>query len=543
MMNMKKIQYWLSLVLFSGIILTACSENDPKIEDFESDKVAFIYQVDGDEYKYDYFYGATIAFTNTSSAKGSYTWEFGDGATSNEENPQHIYELPGSYSVTLTIDGIGKRTGKILISDIVPQTKYISSDVIPEIKKSKITLVVETPNPKDEEIQYKWTFPEGTYDENGILITESTKEDPGALSFNNVGSQQIRLQTTLGERKLEEVAINVNIGYSEAVKTLYYAVKGGNLMALKLINNLPADVKNLPFDLGVKSGQHPFNILFNDTSLYVLDAGRQFYFVNDVDGVLGDGRITVISKDGKSMEELMNNNGGTAFDDPFFGTIESGSIYYSDRNTGVSRANLSDRNLKGARAGNYWLQNTYLGYYGSGLSYGAIHATLAKYENIWWWAKYSLSLGIFRFADSDILTDGSGASANPPASGIFLPGEPVKAIAFDKTAKSVFVSVIDKGVYTHPVASMTVNTKLSDMTRVAELMSDTESTASERIYVCQIAVDETSGNAYFAYRAPSASSVRSGLKFYNKSTGKMDALLDGVEAYGVTINNTVSKLF
>ena len=30
---------------------------------------------------------------------------FGDGQTSTEENPTHVYEKPGTYSVSLTIDG------------------------------------------------------------------------------------------------------------------------------------------------------------------------------------------------------------------------------------------------------------------------------------------------------------------------------------------------------------------------------------------------------------------------------------------------------
>lgn len=542
---MKKIQYWLSLILFSGLILSACTENDPKIESFESDKVAFVYSVDGDDYKYDFFYGATIAFENTSSATGAYTWEFGDGAISNEVSPKHIYELPGLYDVVLTIDGVGKRSGKILISDIVPLTSYTSSDEIPVIKNSKVALEVVTPNPRHEAINYTWIFPEDTYDESGNVIKQSNAENPGKLSFNNVGSQQITLKTVLGNRKLADVVINVNIGYNKDVKTLYYAVKGGNLMALKLINDLPADVKNKPFDLGVKSGQHPLNIFFNDTSLYVLDAGRQFTYVDDQTGVLGDGRIVVVSKDGKTMEELLNNNGGAAFDDPFFGTIDGTTLYYSDRNTGVSTAPLSARNLSGARAGTYWLQNNYLGYYDKGLVYGAIHSNIAKYNNMWWWSKTYGSVGIYRFTDSDLHTDGTGGKNPVPASGIILSGEAVKSFAFDNnsTRNTFYAAIMDKGIYKYSLSGLTTSTKIGDMTRVAELSTDTEGTASERVYICQLALDSEDGNLYFAYRAPSTSTVRSGLKYYNPTSNKLESLLDGVEAYGITINNKKSKLF
>lgn len=47
--------------------------------------------------------GATVEFTNTSTNAFAYVWNFGDGTTSTETNPQHTYATAGSYTVTLTI--------------------------------------------------------------------------------------------------------------------------------------------------------------------------------------------------------------------------------------------------------------------------------------------------------------------------------------------------------------------------------------------------------------------------------------------------------
>ena len=50
----------------------------------------------------------TVVFSNTSS--GGYAeslWDFGDGATSTEENPVHTYAAPGIYTVVLTVRGAG----------------------------------------------------------------------------------------------------------------------------------------------------------------------------------------------------------------------------------------------------------------------------------------------------------------------------------------------------------------------------------------------------------------------------------------------------
>lgn len=50
------------------------------------------------------YLGKTIQFTDNSTQASSWSWTFGDGGTSNQQNPQHSYSLPGFYSVTLTIN-------------------------------------------------------------------------------------------------------------------------------------------------------------------------------------------------------------------------------------------------------------------------------------------------------------------------------------------------------------------------------------------------------------------------------------------------------
>lgn len=48
--------------------------------------------------------GGTVTFTNTSTAAFGYVWDFGDGTGPNfEENPVHVYDNPGTYTVTLDI--------------------------------------------------------------------------------------------------------------------------------------------------------------------------------------------------------------------------------------------------------------------------------------------------------------------------------------------------------------------------------------------------------------------------------------------------------
>ncbi len=43
----------------------------------------------------------TVAFTNNSQNATTYSWNFGDGSSSNEESPTHTYANPGTYTVSL----------------------------------------------------------------------------------------------------------------------------------------------------------------------------------------------------------------------------------------------------------------------------------------------------------------------------------------------------------------------------------------------------------------------------------------------------------
>ena len=69
-----------------------------------------------------------IIFTNTSTNGISYHWDFGDGDTSNLENPDHVYTVEGTYTVTLTVTGpCGTET---ITQDVHPNPLSIGEESI-----------------------------------------------------------------------------------------------------------------------------------------------------------------------------------------------------------------------------------------------------------------------------------------------------------------------------------------------------------------------------------------------------------------------------
>ncbi|MDK2974175.1 MAG: hypothetical protein PWP08_546, partial [Methanofollis sp.] len=73
-----------------------------------------------------------VAFTDTSSgAPSAWSWTFGDGATSNEQHPVHIYTAAGTYTVGLTAaNAAGSnstvQSGYIVVTSIEPANETIT---------------------------------------------------------------------------------------------------------------------------------------------------------------------------------------------------------------------------------------------------------------------------------------------------------------------------------------------------------------------------------------------------------------------------------
>lgn len=78
-----------------------------------------------------------VEFTDTSTESDSYTWDFGDGLNSTEQNPIHIYSETGIYTVKLQIEKCGE-------FDFIEQIVDLSAMAVSELHSSKLTFY---PNP------------------------------------------------------------------------------------------------------------------------------------------------------------------------------------------------------------------------------------------------------------------------------------------------------------------------------------------------------------------------------------------------------------
>jgi PKD repeat protein len=96
----------LLLIAFCLVTLHGCKDDDFPVPPASTVPV-FSNTIDNNE-----FAPATVTFVNESivperAGEVTYMWNFGDGSSSTEENPVHVYESPGVFAVNLVIVATG----------------------------------------------------------------------------------------------------------------------------------------------------------------------------------------------------------------------------------------------------------------------------------------------------------------------------------------------------------------------------------------------------------------------------------------------------
>lgn len=109
-----------------------------------------------------------VNFTNQSINGVSYLWQFGDGATSNLENPNHTYNTQGSYTVKLKITNTNGCTDSLIKNNyIVAKKPVISFKNLPDSNCAPFTKSFSANiNTVDPVTSFLWNFGDGNTSTN-----------------------------------------------------------------------------------------------------------------------------------------------------------------------------------------------------------------------------------------------------------------------------------------------------------------------------------------------------------------------------------------
>jgi PKD repeat protein len=173
-------------------------------------------------------------------------WQFGDGGSSSSSNPVHIYSIPGSYTVALTVDGPGGSASLseldfIIVSEPTsPPVANFNSD----IQSGLIPFDVQFSNFSQNEIDsYLWDFGDGstsdeespnhTYESEGIFTVSLTAIGP-------YGENALIFENYISAYEPEAVVANFELSETECVTPC----------SITLTNNTIGSIDSYSWDFG-----------------------------------------------------------------------------------------------------------------------------------------------------------------------------------------------------------------------------------------------------------------------------------------------------
>jgi PKD repeat protein len=138
--------------------------------------------------------GTTVSFINTSSNATSYAWDFGDGSTSTQTDPSHLYVNDGAYTVTLLANGLCD-TDTTIQSVVVttPPTAGFSSNLTAGCAPVNVQF---SSTSSANATNFDWQFPGGSPSSSSIENPTVLYSTPGTYSVtltvsNSAGSNTV----------------------------------------------------------------------------------------------------------------------------------------------------------------------------------------------------------------------------------------------------------------------------------------------------------------------------------------------------------------
>ena len=117
-----------------------------------------------------------------------WNWNFGDGTTSLEQNPSHVFTQPGTFTVELTVTDNFKRSNKTVKQVTVLESEPTEAGVVvvhafPQPAKTQVTIVYRIPNSSSQAQLFVFS-PTGKQ----VFQNDSLDVNSGRFSWNLFGN-------------------------------------------------------------------------------------------------------------------------------------------------------------------------------------------------------------------------------------------------------------------------------------------------------------------------------------------------------------------
>ena len=300
--------------ILSLVILAGCQKDNYNFDDLPETVKSF-FTIGSTDLNID----EAISFTNASENADSFSWNFGDGTTSVEQNPAKTYTVPGIYTVTLTAvgpGGTGRFSSDLTVIDPNANTGSDRELYFIEYSNGLIKKISLEPGSAAETVV-------DFSDKAGVgLAYDAVNEKIYFSDFENSDAGKIWRMDVDGSN-MEELVSGIDDPYSVAVNVaggkIYWADDAGNISRANL------DGSSLEREFIKIAGGQMRGIAYDSKKDIIY-----FYEVNNED-------LYTAKSDGTGVAKIIEGSYGYAI---FVDEVNE-KIYYEDRNEpAIMQSNL-----------------------------------------------------------------------------------------------------------------------------------------------------------------------------------------------------------
>jgi PKD repeat protein len=193
-----------------------------------------------------------VTFINNSLNAAGYSWDFGDGNTSSQQNPVHVYNVPGNYTVLLIATN-GTNCSDTLVAGTVHVKATPAASFVPSVISGCTPLNVAFTNTSSNLVNplFQWNFGNGA---------TSALQNP-VVSFTQQGNFNVSLVVTNDEGCSDSALTTINTNVSPVAQGTLSGVMGCAPYALQF-NSTSVNATSLTWNFGdgatdtIANGQH-----------------------------------------------------------------------------------------------------------------------------------------------------------------------------------------------------------------------------------------------------------------------------------------------
>ncbi|MCK4607339.1 MAG: PKD domain-containing protein [candidate division Zixibacteria bacterium] len=200
-----------------------------------------------------------VTFTNESTGDiTSWAWDFGDGGTSDEQNPTHVYETSGGFTVSLMVTGpCGRDTVTLPDQVVVADSPAASFSALPLSGCATLT-VGFTDQSTGENTVWEWSFGDG----------ESSGDQNPVHTYMDAGTYDVSLIVTAVCGGLDTMIMTdyIVVGGSPVADFSAFVTSGSEPLAVNFSPLFTTDVTAWEWDFGdgaMSQQKYPYHIYRN----------------------------------------------------------------------------------------------------------------------------------------------------------------------------------------------------------------------------------------------------------------------------------------